>query len=182
MRRWCTWFQRWGALWIWVFFSWGETEWLIRLLVGWDWVHLVLRPLFGLLYQLQMIDVDDCGAIGGMQIVRGNRSIQRKPASVPLCPPQIPHDLNRTRTRATAVGGLQLTTWAMTRPNLGVRRYVHRLIHVETGHPASLRHDGGFQLMGVVMKSQRPTKILPLDAGQPQGDNSSMWRLEGAKS
>jgi hypothetical protein len=22
---------------------------------GWDWVHLVLRPLFGLLYQLQMM-------------------------------------------------------------------------------------------------------------------------------
>jgi hypothetical protein len=41
----------------------------------------------GLLYQLQMIDVGDCGAIGGMNIGRGNRSIRRKPASVPLCPP-----------------------------------------------------------------------------------------------
>jgi hypothetical protein len=35
--------------------------------MGWDSVHLVLQPLFGLLYQAQMMD-DDCGAIGGMQI------------------------------------------------------------------------------------------------------------------
>jgi hypothetical protein len=30
--------------------------------------------------------------IGGMRIGRGNRSTQRKSASVPLCPPEIPHD------------------------------------------------------------------------------------------
>jgi hypothetical protein len=45
----------------------------------------------GLLYQPQMIDDGDCGAVGGMKIARGNRSTQRKPAPVPLCPPQIPH-------------------------------------------------------------------------------------------
>jgi hypothetical protein len=59
--------------------------------VGWDWVHLVPATT-GLLYQPQMIDDGDCGAIGGMKICRGNRSTRRKPASVPLCPPQIPHD------------------------------------------------------------------------------------------
>jgi hypothetical protein len=47
----------------------------------------------GLLYQPQMINDDDYGAIGGMRIGRGNRSTRRKPAPVPLCPPQIPHDL-----------------------------------------------------------------------------------------
>jgi hypothetical protein len=52
---------------------------------------------FGLLYQPQMIDDGDCGAIGGMKIARGNRSIRRKPAPAPLCPPQIAHD----QTRAT---------------------------------------------------------------------------------
>jgi hypothetical protein len=31
---------------------------------------------------------DECGAVGGMT-GRGNRSTQRKPAPVPLCPPQI---------------------------------------------------------------------------------------------
>jgi hypothetical protein len=36
-------------------------------------------------------------------IGRGNRSTRRKPAPVPLCPPQTPHAA-RTRTRAAAVG------------------------------------------------------------------------------
>jgi hypothetical protein len=37
----------------------------------------------------------DCGdgEFGGIMIGKGNRSIRRKPAPVPLCPPQIPHDL-----------------------------------------------------------------------------------------
>jgi hypothetical protein len=33
-------------------------------LVGWDWVHLVRRPLISLLYQPRTID-DECGAVGG---------------------------------------------------------------------------------------------------------------------
>jgi hypothetical protein len=53
-------------------------------LMGWDGVHLVLRLLFGLLYQPQTIDDndDDCGASGGMRIGRGNHSSWRKPAPV----------------------------------------------------------------------------------------------------
>jgi hypothetical protein len=51
-------------------------------------------------------DYDD-GEIGGM-IGRRNRSIRRKPAPVPLCPPQTPHAA-RTRTRAAAVGSQRLT-------------------------------------------------------------------------
>jgi hypothetical protein len=35
-------------------------------------------------------DYDDA-EIGGMIIGRGNRSTRRKPAPVPLCPPQAPH-------------------------------------------------------------------------------------------
>jgi hypothetical protein len=49
----------------------------------------------------------DNGEIGGM-IGRGNRSTRRKPAPVPLCPPQTPHAA-RTRTRAAAVGSQRLT-------------------------------------------------------------------------
>jgi hypothetical protein len=49
----------------------------------------------GLLYKPQMTDEDDCGAIGGMKIGRGNRSTRRKPAPAPLCPPQIPYDQTR---------------------------------------------------------------------------------------
>jgi hypothetical protein len=63
----------------------------------------------GLLYKPQMIDDGDCGAIGRMKVGRGNRSIRRKPAPAPLCPPQIPHDQTRTRTRAAAVGSQRLT-------------------------------------------------------------------------
>jgi hypothetical protein len=49
----------------------------------------------------------DDGEIGGM-MGRGNRSTGRKPAPVPLCPPQTPH-ATRTRTRAAAVGSQRLT-------------------------------------------------------------------------
>jgi hypothetical protein len=57
-----------------------------------------------LLHQPQMIDDSDCGAIGGINIGRGNRSTLSKPTLAPLCLPQIPHDKTRTRTRVTAVG------------------------------------------------------------------------------
>jgi hypothetical protein len=47
-------------------------------------------------------DYDDVET-GGMMIGRRNRSTRRKPAPVPLCPPQTTHAAP-TRTRATAVG------------------------------------------------------------------------------
>jgi hypothetical protein len=49
------------------------------------------------------------GEIGGMMIGKGNRSTQRKPAPVPLCPPQTPHAA-QTRTQATVVRSQRLTT------------------------------------------------------------------------
>jgi hypothetical protein len=80
------------------------------------WVHLVRRPLIGLLYQPRVIVDDECGAIGGMRIGRGNRSTRRKLVSVPLCPPLIPHDLSWARTRTATVGSLRLTASAMAWP------------------------------------------------------------------
>jgi hypothetical protein len=62
-----------------------------------------------LLYCGQMIGEGDCGAIGGMRIGKGNRSTRRKPAPAPLCPPQIPLDQTRDRTRAAVVGSQRLT-------------------------------------------------------------------------
>jgi hypothetical protein len=53
------------------------------------------------------MDDDECAAVGGI-ISRGNGSIPRNPAQVPLCPPEIPHDLTRDRTQATVVGSQQL--------------------------------------------------------------------------
>jgi hypothetical protein len=86
-------------------------------LMEWGWIHLVLRPLFGILHQPQITDDDVCGAIGVMRIGRGNRITRRKHTPVPLCPPQIPHDLTRARIRAAAMGSRRLTAWALTRPN-----------------------------------------------------------------
>jgi hypothetical protein len=58
----------------------------------------------------QMIDVDEeCEAVGRMRIGRGNKSARRKPAPVPLCPPQTTHDLTWARTRASTVGRRKLT-------------------------------------------------------------------------
>jgi hypothetical protein len=65
--------------------------------------------IYGLLYKPQMLDEDDCGAIGGMKIGRGDRSTRRKPAPAPVCPPQISHDQTRARTRAAEVGSQRLT-------------------------------------------------------------------------
>jgi hypothetical protein len=62
-----------------------------------------------LLYRTQIIDDVDFGAIGGIKFGRGNRSTRRKPAPAPLCPPQIPHDQTRARTRAAAVESQRLT-------------------------------------------------------------------------
>jgi hypothetical protein len=56
-----------------------------------------------------MVDDGDRGAIGGMKIGRGIRNTRRKPATVSLRPPQIPHDQNRARTRAAAMGRQRLT-------------------------------------------------------------------------
>jgi hypothetical protein len=78
---------------------------------------LLRRSLTGLLYQPRMID-DECGAVGGMRIGRGNRSSRRKPTPVLLCPPQILHDLALSRTGAAAVGNRRLTAQAMARPTL----------------------------------------------------------------
>jgi hypothetical protein len=43
---------------------------------GWGWVHLERRPLFSLLYQPQMMNDDECWAVGVMS-GKGNRSTPR---------------------------------------------------------------------------------------------------------
>jgi hypothetical protein len=88
--------------------------------MGWDWVHLVRRPLFGLLYQPRMMDVE-CGALGGMRIDRWNRNTRRKLTLVPFCPSQMSHYLTWARTRAAKVESRRLTAWAMTRPKPTVK-------------------------------------------------------------
>jgi hypothetical protein len=43
-------------------------------------------------------DYED-GEFGGMMIGKENQSTRRKPAPVPFCPPQIPHDLTGREPR-----------------------------------------------------------------------------------
>jgi hypothetical protein len=89
------------------------------------WHHFFTHgPLTGLLYQPRMIDDDDddCGAIGVMRVSRGNRSTQKKPDPVPRCPPQVPHDLTRARTRAAAVGSRRRTGSVMAWPLISLRK------------------------------------------------------------
>jgi hypothetical protein len=55
--------------------------------------------------------------VGGMNgFGRANRNTLRKLAPTPLCPPQIPFDQIRARTRAAAVGRQRLTASSMARP------------------------------------------------------------------
>jgi hypothetical protein len=85
------------------YFSFGEGR-------GWSETDTTITEgTTGLLDQHKiMIDDYECGAIGGM-LGKRNRSTQGKPAPVPLCPPQLPHDLTRARLRAAAVGSRRLT-------------------------------------------------------------------------
>jgi hypothetical protein len=86
-----------------------DTLLFIIFLIGVRLSLLGSAAITGLLYQPQMIDDADYGAIGGMEIGRGNRSTRRKPAPAPLCPPQIPHDLTRAGNRVAMVGSQRLT-------------------------------------------------------------------------
>jgi hypothetical protein len=69
-----------------------------------DWVHLVHLPLFGLFYQLWMMDDNEFG----MKFGHGDWSTLRNPALVSLCPPQISHDLTWEWTQASAVRSRRL--------------------------------------------------------------------------
>jgi hypothetical protein len=43
------------------------------------------------------------------------KELEERPVPMPLCPPQIPHGLTRTRNRASGLRGQRLTAWAMAR-------------------------------------------------------------------
>jgi hypothetical protein len=46
----------------------------------------------------------ECEAVDRMRTGKGNRSTRKRPATVPLCPLKIPHDLKWDRIQAAAVG------------------------------------------------------------------------------
>jgi hypothetical protein len=61
-------------------------------------------------------DDDDCRAISDMNEWQEKPKYSEKTCPVPLCPPQIPHDL----TQAAMVRSLRLTTRAMAWPVLSI--------------------------------------------------------------
>jgi hypothetical protein len=61
------------------------------------------------------LDHDNCGKVSGMNDWQVNRSTRRKPATVSLCPLQIPHELTLVQTQAAAVGSRRLTARARAR-------------------------------------------------------------------
>jgi hypothetical protein len=48
---------------------------------------------FSRLYSVDDRMFNECGVVGGMGVGRGDRTTRRKPVPLPLCPPQIPHDM-----------------------------------------------------------------------------------------
>jgi hypothetical protein len=54
--------------------------------------------------------INECGAVGGMRTSRGNQVLRKKPAPVPLFPPQIPHNLTQDRIPPAMVESQQLIT------------------------------------------------------------------------
>jgi hypothetical protein len=94
------------------FFPWPEYSIINPFFCVWGGTYVTRYcGHFWPIVQPQMIDEGDYGAIGGMKIGRGKRSTWRKPAPAPFCPPQIPLDQTRARTRAAAVGSQRLTAW-----------------------------------------------------------------------
>jgi hypothetical protein len=79
-----------------------------------NWIHSASRPFTGLLYLSRVIVKMDNLV---QWIMAGETEVRRKPAPVPLCPPQIPLDQTRARTWAAAVWSQWLTAWAMERPS-----------------------------------------------------------------
>jgi hypothetical protein len=75
---------------------------------------------------------DGYEAFGGMRIGSGNRTTRNNPGPVPLCPPQIPHDLTWYRTRAAAVRSLATNHLSYGTALRGyiLERWVFNLVHL----------------------------------------------------
>jgi hypothetical protein len=90
-------------------------------------------PLFGLMYQPPMMDIDEYGAIGGI-LGRGDLSFRRKSATVKLCSPQIPNYITRVRTRVTTnrlthSAASTTTTTTTTTTNDNNIQMPHKFLH-----------------------------------------------------
>jgi hypothetical protein len=129
--------------------------------VGWDWIHLVYQPLFGMMYQPQMIDEWN-------EKWQEKRSTRRKPAPVSLCPPQIPHDL----TWAATVGSQWLTTWAMAWPSSEVKWQRREADH---SLPSSVKVNNGGAVSAVPHSSSLCGTSLNIGTTLPLPSYLQFW-------
>jgi hypothetical protein len=97
-----------------------------------------------------------------------------KPVPVPLCPPQIRHRLTRAsgRTRASAVRGRQLTTWAMARPSTVsyiTESHHSRLVSQKKSWPERRNFNSAFAIFPCVfLVDHNPTRTGELNSHRPQ--------------
>jgi hypothetical protein len=81
--------------------------------VGWDWIRLVRRPLFGLLWHMMSVEQSVKWELAGETEVLGENLSQWH---------FIHHKSHMTwrggRTRAAVVGSRWLTAWAIARPHM----------------------------------------------------------------
>jgi hypothetical protein len=109
--------------------------------VGWDWVHLVRRPLAP----------DD--RRWWVWSSMWNENWRRKPkysektASVTVCPPQIQHDLIWARTRAAVMESRRLTSGVMARPRINLTQKQDPSWEADT-------HTSGREISRVLWKSK----------------------------
>jgi hypothetical protein len=75
------------------------------------WGGIILSPLgmSATTWPIVAARNEKYGAFGGISFGRGNRSTRRKPAPMPFCLPQIPHDLIWVRMWVVAAGSWRLT-------------------------------------------------------------------------
>jgi hypothetical protein len=78
--------------------------------MGWDWVHLICGHYW------PIAPAQDDRWWWFWSNLQRKTKYSEKTCPVPLCPPQIPHDVTRAWTGAAAVGNQRLIAWAMARP------------------------------------------------------------------
>jgi hypothetical protein len=93
---------------------------LRSLKICWKWWQgiLILSPnppmlWVSWLYNVKDRMINESGPVSGMRIGRGNWGSRRKPVTMPLCLPQIQHDLTWDWTQASTLGNCWPTTWGM---------------------------------------------------------------------
>lgn len=69
-------------------------------------------------YNITARIVNECAAVCGMRMGRGNWSTWRKPALMKIPVPEIPNDLTWDQTHAAVMGSRQVIAWALARPML----------------------------------------------------------------